>query len=82
MILLYESKLFVQKKRKKEIFICFCFSNSLLYLTNEDLREVMNDDIVVVAEGVNGTIMKINEIQVSCHIRYYSCLQIHLFVGE
>jgi len=56
----------------------FFFSISLLYLTNEDLQEVMNDDIVVVAEGVNGTIMKINEIQVSCHIRH-SCLQIYLF---
>jgi transcription factor E2F3 len=35
----------------------------LLYLTNDDLSQIMDDDVIVIAEGTNGTIMKVNEIQ-------------------
>jgi hypothetical protein len=35
-----------------------------LYLTKDDLCQAMDDDVIVVAEGINGTVMKINEIQV------------------
>ncbi len=44
----------------------FCLS--LLYLTNEDLSQIMDDDVVVIAEGTNGTVMKVNEIQVRIEI--------------
>ncbi|CAF3055837.1 unnamed protein product [Rotaria socialis] len=35
----------------------------LLYLTREDLCQILDDDVIVLAEGLNGTLMKINEIQ-------------------
>lgn len=40
-------------------------SSSVLYLTRDDLTQIMNDEVIVVAEGVNGTVMKANEVQVS-----------------
>jgi hypothetical protein len=40
------------------------FSISLLYLTQDDLCEAMDDEVIVIAEGTNGTVMKINELQV------------------
>jgi hypothetical protein len=45
-------------------FIVFFLCISLLYLTQDDLCQVMDDEVIVVAEGINGTVMKINEIQV------------------
>ena len=52
---------------------------SLLYLTKDDLCQVMDDDVIVVAEGINGTVMKINEIQVRknktlIETKYYSVI--------
>ncbi|CAF1478928.1 unnamed protein product [Adineta steineri] len=35
----------------------------VLYLTKDDLCQVMDDEVIVIAEGINGTVMKINEIQ-------------------
>jgi len=40
------------------------FSISLLYLTQDDLCQAMDDEVIVIAEGTNGTVMKINELQV------------------
>ena len=56
----------------------FSFYLSLLYLTNEDLSQIMDDDVVVIAEGTNGTVMKVNEIQVRIEISiqmesFFSC---------
>lgn len=58
----------IQKKKRIPNINC---SSSVLYLTKEDLTEIMNDEVIVVAEGVNGTVMKMNEIQVS--MKRYPC---------
>ncbi|UJR35731.1 hypothetical protein I4U23_028481 [Adineta vaga] len=34
----------------------------VLYLTKDDLCQAMDDEVIVVAEGINGTMMKINEL--------------------
>ena len=36
----------------------------MLYLTRDDLCQAMDDEVIVVAEGINGTMMKFNEIPV------------------
>ncbi|CAF1172250.1 unnamed protein product [Adineta ricciae] len=34
----------------------------MLYLTRDDICQAMDDEVIVVAEGINGTVMKVNEI--------------------
>ncbi|CAF0784610.1 unnamed protein product [Rotaria sordida] len=62
-----ESTFWSEKLRLIERSIANTFDDitlrDLLYLTQDDLCQAMDDDVVVIAEGVNGTLMKINEIQ-------------------
>ncbi|CAF4688594.1 unnamed protein product [Rotaria sp. Silwood1] len=62
-----ESTFWTEKLRLIERSIANTFDDitlkDLLYLTQDDLCQVMDDDVVVIAEGINGTSMKINEIQ-------------------
>ncbi|CAF2784205.1 unnamed protein product [Rotaria sp. Silwood2] len=62
-----ESTFWTEKLRLIERSIANTFDDitlkDVLYLTQDDLCQVMNDDVVVIAEGVNGTLMKMNEIQ-------------------
>ncbi|CAF3363359.1 unnamed protein product [Rotaria sp. Silwood1] len=62
-----ESTFWTEKLRLIERSIANTFDDitlkDLLYLTQDDLCQVMDDDVVIIAEGINGTSMKINEIQ-------------------
>lgn len=60
------------KKKTNETFVYSLFYSSLLYLTHEDLSSSIDDEIVLVVEGVAGTTMKVDEIMVSRFSLNYS----------